>query len=289
MAVYIITSEAYADGRYKVGYTTETPHGLLSEYKRQLSEPVIKLFISTRHYKLVERSVLNELDLLRVPHDTGVMSEYVIWDYTRLMRLVLRTVDDFETPKSNLDELDLSVEQLEMMCKFFDIPMTDIRKSPQYYLDRLKDYKAKKMPSQGTIDYFGMFNRTVFTDSSSHKTPKAPKAPAKTPKVSTGNSFPVKKVPSRTTDKNVDPNDVVSTNTYLIGVLHELKKINPSFKLFYSSNRCTVGLDCGGKLLLAEFSELPMKYKEFTSGSDIYSTENRLPQYIKNQVKKILA
>lgn len=282
MAVYIITSKAYFDGRYKVGHTTKSSSELLAQYKRTLSEPTIKLFVSTPHYKQVERSILDELATLRVLHDSGSYSEYVIWDYNKLSRLVLRTVEDFETDKHVNKTLNLSLSDLKLMCNYFDIPMNDNQGTPEYYTNLLRNYKSKKAPLPETssrFDFSGMsdtFSR-YFSQPVREKSPPkpAPRAPEPAPKV--------------LGDKNINLTDPQSTKEYLIRVYHELKKINPSFKLYYSSSRCTLGLDCGGKIFLAEHLELPNEYQEFTSSTDIYSTELELKNYIKRQLKKLLS
>lgn len=276
MAVYIITSKAYADSRYKIGITSETPTGLISQYKRTLSEPVIKLFITTVHYRKVEEKVLKELADLRVPHDTGIYSEYIIWDYDKLSRLVMRTIDDCDTNKAINNSripLSLSRENLEEVCRFFNIPMKE-RDSTEYYLELLRNYKAKKMypgeigtepkPSYNFGSAFDSNFSFGCNSSSFYQVP--PERP------------PVKKIHFTEETKE----------RYLLRVHNEIKKINPNFKLFYMPYRCVVGLDCLGKLVLPGYTTLPKGFKEYTSNTDIWSTEMELENYIKDQIKRLI-
>lgn len=245
MAVYIISIDSADGERYKVGHTIRTTTQLLADYTRYHPNRKIRLFITTSHYKEIERSVLTELTNLRVPHDSGRLSEWVMWSYSKLSRLVMRTVDEFESSTKTSGCQLPEITDLKSVCKFLNIPMTDARQPVEYYRRLLDGYRLKNIP-------------------------------------------PVNETPRpKDQDSDINLSNPSETTKYLTSVLNELKKINPSFKLFYSSKRCLVGMDCGGKLFTG-VNKITDDYQEFTSTTDPYLTESTLKKYIKNQLQQLL-
>jgi hypothetical protein len=95
--IYIISDPAYEKlNRYKVGMTFASHGNLLGQYIRFIPEVNILYYQEVSNPRDVEYKILDQLNEYRVRNKRGSLSEWVIYDYSKLVRLVNKVIKEEE-------------------------------------------------------------------------------------------------------------------------------------------------------------------------------------------------
>jgi hypothetical protein len=95
--IYIISDPTYEKiNRYKVGMTFASHGNLLGQYIRFIPEVNILYYQEVSNPREVEYKILEQLNEYRIRNKRGSLSEWVIYDYSKLVRLVNKVIKEEE-------------------------------------------------------------------------------------------------------------------------------------------------------------------------------------------------